>query len=125
MGLNQSVAQWRQLRLQAGHFSGGVWRDEVDRWGGSKHQVMRTLAAQLVQRRAAVRQVHAWLGAPDARQSVGTAPPAGLTEPCAGGLAPAAGHVLLWYHWRGTHDQLVLALQAGRVVGCAWQYAGE
>ena len=40
-------AAFRVLRQQPGHFSGGAWSDDVDRWGGRKHQVMTALAEAL------------------------------------------------------------------------------
>ncbi|MBM3462885.1 MAG: hypothetical protein FJX76_12350 [Armatimonadetes bacterium] len=38
---------YRRLRVLRGHFQGGVWNDDVDRWGGRKHVVMDWLLTKL------------------------------------------------------------------------------
>jgi hypothetical protein len=38
--LENLAAQFREIRKIEGHFDGGTWNDEVDRWEGRKHRLM-------------------------------------------------------------------------------------
>lgn len=129
--LNDSVAEWQRLRALRGHFSGGPWRDDVDRYGGAKHQVMRLLSEQLVAENASEATVLNRLGPPDMRWGPTTPrrqqaehPP---TEPCAANRADALSAANQWwvYRWRGQHDMLVLAMVNHQALACAWLHDGE
>jgi hypothetical protein len=115
--------QWQALRMQSGHFDGAAWNASVDPWQGPKHQVMQQLAQQAQQGQWTAAVLTRWMGAAD--QVL---------------LPTDADHVRVWrqaqwqglpagplwlYRWRGTHDQLVLALPAGRVAAVGWLYALE
>ena len=127
--LPQLAAQWRRLRALKGHFDGAPWSDEVDRWGGAKHQTLMRIAQLLVSRRAALADVEATLGRPDAVVRQG-APDhdrmlAAMSRPSTPeGSCPqvdSAEAADFWlYRWRGQHDQVALVLRQGRVVGCGW-----
>lgn len=104
------AAAYRELRAVRGHFDGGPWREEVDRWDGAKHRLMQRLAGALVARRAATDAVLAWLGPPDATIAASSADP---------------GAVCWIYRWRGERDQLALRIVATRVAAAEWRYAYE
>ncbi len=123
------AAEWQHLRSTPGHFDGAAWNDDVDRWDGAKHRLMREMADEVVARRATAREAKALWGAPNARLRPGT--PAHrqsletMSQPCAVGVRAGPGDALWIYAWRGRHDQLALVLRHGRVVGCGWLLAGE
>lgn len=115
--------QWLAMRMQTGHFDGAAWNDAVDRWQGAKHVLMQQLARRAGQERWPAGQLKGWMGDADQVLRAGDADHARLLAQAQWHGSPAGE---LWlYHWRGTHDQLVLALQAGRVVASGWVYALE
>jgi len=103
-------ARFIVLKTWRGHFDGGPWIAEVDRFNGEKHRLMQCLSDEAVARRIDAAQLLRWRGRPDDETS---------------------GHSLVWdspawvYHWRGTHDQLAFTLQDGRVVRADWRLALE
>lgn len=119
------AAEFRSLRTVQGHFDGGPWNDEVDKWMGRKHQLMIELGARLGTGEYSRAQLIAWLGPPDATIHQGDdlfAQVTGLTN----FEQPAPGpYELLLYHWRGTHDFLYFIAQQETVVNAGWWYAGE
>lgn len=118
--------QWLALRIQKGHFDGAAWNDAVDRWQGAKHQLMQQLGALALQQRLDAAGVVALLGAPDQRQAAGAEAHAQVLQQAQWLGEPAGAASELWlYRWRGTHDQLVLALVAGRVQAVGWWMAFE
>lgn len=117
---------WAALRTQRGHFDGAAWNDAVDRFNGRKHVVMQRLAAALLHERATQAQVRQALGRPD--RVVGPRSPEQpglLARAAASGAAVPLGAGLWLYRWRGTHDQLLLAMVQGRLVATAWLLDGE
>lgn len=121
---------FRALRGVRGRFDGGAWNDAVDRWQGTKHLAMQTLAAQMLQRRATAAQLRREMGAPDAVLAPGAADHARAREAVQWPEAMPpddrrAGARLWLYRWRGSHDQLALALVQGRVVAVGWLHAWE
>lgn len=121
---------YRTLRQIRGHFDGGRWRDDVDRWQGRKHLAMQTLASELLRARASADVLRNTMGEPDAVLQPGLPAHARALEqvqwlPQAAPPDPTQ-QVPLWvYHWRGRHDQLVLVLARGGVVAAGWLFDGE
>jgi hypothetical protein len=101
-----------------------VWNDAVDRWQGEKHQVMQELGALALRHRLDAAGVVALMGAAD-RTVAAEAQPAMRQQVQWQGTAADAGSELWLYRWRGTHDQLVLALAQGRVQAVGWLMAFE
>lgn len=121
-----ATQRWLELRSVRGHFDGGAWRAEVDRWGGEKHSAMKALAACALAGHADAGALRRIMGEPD----VTLAPAHPDRSALQGGIrwAGAAGPTggAWWvYRWRGRHDMLVLAFEAGRVVDTGWWQAGE
>jgi hypothetical protein len=115
--------QWQTMRPQRGHFDGAAWNDSVDRWQGTKHRLMQQLAQQAVQERWPADQLKGRMGEADRVLRGGEADHARVLAQARWQGSPAGE---LWlYRWRGTHDQLVMALQGGRVGAVGWVYAGE
>jgi hypothetical protein len=128
----EDARTFRSLRAVRGHFEGGRWNDEVDRWQGRKHVAMQRIAEQVLHDHASVQQLRRLLGEPDGVLAPRTAAHARAVEAgrwlaAPGGAAtPAGPDAELWlYRWRGTHDQMVLAVESGRVAGAGWLYEGE
>jgi hypothetical protein len=115
--------QWLALRAERGHFDGASWNDAVDRWQGTKHQVMQQLARQALQQRLGTDRAAALLGPPDQVLPSGAQEQVAVLQHTQWQGTPAGE---LWlYRWRGTHDQLVLALHQGQVQAAGWWYAFE
>jgi hypothetical protein len=119
------AAEFQDLRTVKGHFAGGDWNDDVDKWMGRKHQLMIQLGSRLGTGEYSKAQVVQWLAPPDliARagddlfELVSSQPDFEKTE--------AGVHEFLVYHWRGTHDFLYFGVQDERVANSGWWYAGE
>jgi hypothetical protein len=117
------AAEWAQLRQAKGHFAGGEWRQDLDAWQGRKHQLMQELAAEVLAARGDASAVLALLGEPDAKVAVDQADYADWQRRT--DWQGSAGPLLWSYHWRGQHDQLLVAFSAGRVSAVGWLYAWE
>lgn len=117
------AAEWTQLRQAKGHFAGGEWRQDLDAWQGRKHQLMQALAAEVLAAHSDTPAVLALLGEPDARVTIDQADYADWQRRTEWQGSPGP---LLWsYHWRGQHDQLLVAFSEGRVSAVGWLYAWE
>ena len=118
--LEDLAAEFRALRTQRGHFSGGEWNDAVDRWGGRKHQVMVELAEALGDGTRARADVVRLMGEPD---EVLRKDRRAFTDAYNGNDARV--RELLVYEWRGRHDFLFFTSDDARVLGAEWWFAGE
>jgi hypothetical protein len=126
-------AQWAKefaaLRTVRGHFDGGNWAADVDRWQGRKHQLMQCLAAGLSAAGTPVERVRERMGEPDARVECPSAACEGvvrLMEAPAEAKPMVATARQLWvYQWRGNHDRLVFSVLGDRVTEVSWAYALE
>ena len=117
------AAEWAQLRQQRGYFDGSPWRQDLDAWQGRKHQLMQELAERLLHERPDGAGVRRLMGEPDRQVAPGTAEHADWLRRTEWRGAPVGA---LWsYHWRGEHDQLLVALAGERVVAVGWLYAWE
>jgi hypothetical protein len=119
----EAANEFRTLRSVRGHFDGSAWNDDVDRWQGRKHVAMQRLAQQLLDAKANAAQVRRAMGEPDARLTPGG-------DAYQQAIAQAQwrgtpGGVLWLYRWRGTHDQLALAVEHDRVVATGWLHQWE
>jgi hypothetical protein len=123
--IHERAGEFKRLRAVEGHFSGGAWNDDVDRWMGRKHALMIELGERLGQGAYGRPQVVDLLGAPDAVAREGDAlydqirNRGEFVEP--GG----DGYEFLVYHWRGERDFLYLIAREEAVLGAWWWYAGE
>lgn len=121
--LAQAFGTLRKLR---GHFDGGAWNNDVDRWQGRKHVVMQALATQMLNQRASTTQLREVMGEPDVRWMPDQPEHTRAFEQAQWQGAAGSKAATLWlYRWRGTHDQLVLALEHDRVAAAGWLYQWE
>lgn len=127
------AAQWAKefaaLRAVRGHFEGGAWNADVDRWQGRKHRVMQCLADGLSAPGTGVARVVELMGEPDARVGCPSAECEGvarLMEVHDGSARSVPAARQLWvYRWRGAHDRLVFTVMDGKVSGVGWALALE
>lgn len=115
--------QWLAMRMQTGHFDGAAWNAEVDAWQGTKHRLMQQLAQRAARERWTAGQLKGWMG--DADQVLRDGDPEHARVLAQAQWQGSAGGELWLYRWRGTHDQLVFALQVGQVVAVGWAAALE
>lgn len=126
----QLAKEFAALRTVRGHFDGGNWTADVDRWQGRKHQLMQCLAAGLSAAAGTpVARVRERMGEPDARVECPSAACDGvvrLMEARGEGAPVVATARQLWvYQWRGNHDRLVFSVVGGKVSGVGWALALE
>lgn len=113
-------AEFRVLRQQSGHFSGGAWNDDVDKWGGRKHQVMIALATALGDGKHTRAEIVAVMGEPDA-----VLKPGQYMFGIAYDGRDQRVRELIVYEWRGMHDFLFFTSDGESVFGADWWAALE
>lgn len=120
LSLDELAAELRALRAIPGHFGGGDWNDDVDRFGGRKHEVLVELGERLGDGTHREAELLA-LGAPD--EVVARGSPAWVPIYDDGARVPFDR--VLVYEWRGGHDFLFFRLAGDAIVGHAWWSALE
>jgi hypothetical protein len=98
--------EYRILRNRKGHYNGGVWDDDLDRWGGRMHSVMVQLGQNLGTPGRGESDIKGLMGEPDSRRTV-------------------KGGTHLIYLWRGWHDYLYFVCRNGKVKESRWYFAYE
>jgi len=123
--IQDQAAEFRRLRAVAGHFQGGDWNDDVDRWMGRKHALMVELGERLGAGTYSRAQAVDLLGEPDAIAQEGDTLYDQIRNRGEFVEPPGSGYVFLVYHWRGEHDFLYLIARKEAILGAGWWYAGE
>jgi len=114
---------FQSLRKITGHFGGGEWNEQVDKWQGKKHQTMQQLLAQVVEGQYPAGKVAALMGEPDEVWRQSSDDYAQLVRMTEWQGQPEGE---LWaYHWRGRHDQLVFAFKEGKLTAAGWMFNWE
>lgn len=113
-------AEFKILRAQGGHFSGGKWNDAIDKFGGRKHAVMQELGAALGDGKYMRDDIVALMGPPDLVLKPGDMM---FRESYRGG-DPRVRELLV-YHWRGMRDFLYFAGDGTKVFVSGWWNAWE
>ena len=123
--VEELAAEFRSLRTIKGHFEGGTWDDDLDKWMGRKHQLMIQLGSRLSAGQYSKTQVIQLLAPPDLTASeaddafdlVSSLPEfeKPVTGPCE----------LLIYYWRGMHDFLYFTSQGETIINSGWWHAGD
>ena len=119
------ATEFRQLRAIQGHFDGGAWNDDVDRWMGRKHALMIELGDRLGAGAYTRTQAVDLLGAPDAIAREGDALYEQIRNRGEFKGPTGGGYEFLVYHWRGEHDFMYLIVREEAILGAGWWYAGE
>jgi hypothetical protein len=119
------AAEFRNLRETKGHFEGGTWDDDVDKWMGRKHQVMIQLGSHLGTGEYSEAELVQLLAPPDLIAGEGDEFYT-LINNLSDFAKPAAGsYEFLIYYWRGTHDFLYFTSQDETIINSGWWYALE
>ena len=119
------AAEFRSLRTLKGHFEGGIWNDDLDKWMGRKHQLMIQLGSRLGAGEYSKAQVIQLLAPPDLTASEGD-DLFDLVSSLPEFEKPATGpYEFLIYYWRGMHDFLYFTSQGETIIVSGWWYAGD
>jgi len=119
------AAEFRNLRKTKGHFEGGTWDDDVDKWMGRKHQLMIQLGSHLGAGEHSEAEVIQLLGPPDLIARDGDEA-FNLVNSLSDFEKPVTDpYEFLIYYWRGTHDFLYFTSQGETIINSGWWYAGE
>jgi hypothetical protein len=119
------AAEFRSLRTLKGHFEGGTWDDDLDKWMGRKHQLMIQLGSRLGAGQHSKAQVIQLLAPPDLTASEGD-DLFDVVSSLPEFEKPATGpYELLIYYWRGMHDFLYFTSQDETIINSGWWYAGD
>jgi hypothetical protein len=123
--LEDIAAEFRSLRTIKGHFEGGTWNDDLDKWMGRKHQLMIQLGSRLGTGEYSKAQVIQLLAPPDLTAREGD-DLFDLVNSLPEFEKPATGpYDLLIYYWRGTHDFLYFTSRGQTIINSGWWYAGD
>jgi len=121
--------EFRELRLVGGHFSGGAWNDDTDRWGGKLHKVMTQLGELLGNPRYRKADICTLMGKPDklvakdgSEESLGHY--ASIGSPYTPSQRDAKEEHLV-YRWRGYHDYLYFVSYDSVIREAKWYFALE
>jgi hypothetical protein len=123
--IQDQAAQFKRLRAIEGHFQGGTWNDDVDRWMGRKHTLMIELGERLGTGTYSRAQAIDLLGASDAIAREGDALYDRIQDRAEFKGPPGGEYEFLVYHWRGEHDWLYLIVREEAILGAGWWYAGD
>ena len=123
--IRKQANEFKELRKIEGHFSGGGWNDDVDRWMGRKHALMIELGDRLGTGAYSRSQAIDLLGEPDAVAREGDALYTRIRDRGEFERPAGSGYEFLVYHGRGQHDFLYLIVRKESVLGAGWWYAGE
>ena len=123
--VEELAAEFRSLRTIKGHFDGGTWDDDLDKWMGRKHQLMIQLGSRLSAGQYSKTQVIRLLAPPDLIASEGD-DLFDLVNSLPESEKPAPGPCeLLIYYWRGMHDFLYFTCQGETIINSGWWHAGD
>jgi hypothetical protein len=117
------AVEYRNLRTIPGHFGGGIWNEDVDKWNGRKQQVMNQLGDCLGTGRYSKSDIIQLMGKSDRTSTPGdnffT-----LIEHTRQNK-PKGDYEYLIYYWRGGHDFLYFTYQGETIIDSGWWMAWE
>jgi hypothetical protein len=123
--IQDQAAEFRDLRATPGHFQGGDWNNEVDRWMGRKHALMIELGERMDTGTYSRAQAVDLLGAPDAVARKGDPLYDQIRDRAEFKGPSGSEYAFLIYHWRGEHDVLYLVARDQAILSSGWWYAGD
>lgn len=121
--LEELAVEYRNLRTIPGHFGGGSWNDDADRWNGRKQQVMIQLGDCLGTGRYSKSEIIQWMGNPDRIAIKGDYYFAAIERDRRN--QPTGNYQYLIYFWRGGHDFLYFTYRGETIIDSGWWMAGE
>ncbi|MBW2740653.1 MAG: hypothetical protein JRE64_17830 [Deltaproteobacteria bacterium] len=117
--------EFKKIRKIKGHFDGGAWNDEADKWMGRKHRLMIDLGLRLAGGKYEKSDIIKLLDQPDRIAGKGDHLFEQIVNQKQCYLSTAALCEFLVYYWRGRHDFLFFTCQDGVIINSGWWYAGE
>jgi hypothetical protein len=123
--LEEIAADFRKIRKIKGHFDGGKWNPEVDRWMGRKHRLMIELGLRLSKGKYRKNDIGKLMDPPDQMVKEGHDLFRLITGQPGYDSLTAGSCEFLVYYWRGKHDFLFFTCDNNRIVNSGWWYAGE
>jgi hypothetical protein len=123
--IEQMAAEFRSLRVIPGHFTGGLWKDDVDRWMGRKHELMLKLGSRLAGGEYDQTDIINLLGPPDNTVRRGDRLFDQINRRSSYKASTDGSYKFLVYYWRGKHDFLFFTCQDNFIISSDWWYAGD
>ncbi|MBW2740320.1 MAG: hypothetical protein JRE64_16080 [Deltaproteobacteria bacterium] len=117
--------EFKKVRGIKGHFDGGAWNDETDKWMGRKHRLMIELGLRLAGGNYEKSDIIKLLDQPDRIVGKDDHLFEQIVNQKQCYLSTAASYEFLVYYWRGRHDFLFFTCQDGVIINSGWWYAGE
>lgn len=117
--------EFKKIHRIKGHFDGGTWNDEVDKWMGPKHRLMIKLGLRLAGGKYEKSDIIKLLDQPDLIAGKGDHLFELIVSQNRYDPLTATSYEFLVYYWRGRHDFLFFTCQDGVIINSGWWYAGE
>ncbi len=125
LSLIDAGTQFQRLRKIKGHFAGGDWHYDVDRWMGKKHRLMIFLQEQLLASCPMKKEVLEIMGKPDLNLNQLDFGSVGFSEKILQQIRPKSWDEIMIYYWRYDHDFLYFIFEEDQMVESAWWFAYE
>jgi hypothetical protein len=119
------AAEFREIRKIKGHFGGGQWNDNVDRWGGRKHKLMIELGERLSREKYSKNDMIKLMDPPDQIARTGDDLYRWITSQPGNNTVTEPTPEYLVYYWRGKHDFLYFTCMNGAIINSGWWHAWE
>jgi hypothetical protein len=123
--LEDLATEFRRLRKIQGHFEGGRWNDEVDKWMGRKHRLMLELGSRLGKGEYQKSEIIKLLDPPDQVVRRGDNLFSSIISIPGYEAYGRSPYEFLVYYWRGKHDFLFFICRDEVVINSGWWYAGD
>ena len=130
--IEEIASEFRKIRKIKGHFDGGEWKDEVDKWMDRKHRLMIELSSLISGGKYKKDDIFKLLDQPDQivrkgddlfKQIIHQQGRDLLQKGY--DLSTMPSYEFLVYYWRGRHDFLFFTCLDNSIVHSGWWYAGE
>lgn len=123
--VDEIADEFKKIRGIKGHFDGGAWNDEVDKWMSRKHRLMIELGLRLAGGKYKKSDIIKLLDPPDRIVGKGDYLFELIISQKRYDSLTAASYEFLVYYWRGRHDFLFFTCQDSVIINSGWWYAGE
>lgn len=130
--IEEIAVEFRKIRKIKGHFNGGKWNDEVDKWMGRKHRLMIELGLRISGDKYKKGDIIRLLDQPDHIVHKGDdlfkliiSQKKYDSSPQEYDSSTTTLYEFLIYYWRGKHDFLFFTCRNSVIIQSGWWYAGE
>lgn len=130
--IEEIASAFRKIRKIKGHFDGGEWKDEVDKWMDRKHRLMIELESRISDGNYKKGDIIKLLDQPDRIVCKGDDLFEQIIHQQGSNLlekeydpSTVPSYEFLVYYWRGRHDFLFFTCLDDIIIHSGWWYAGE